>query len=369
MPQATITLSDAPKFNPGWRPIVIISDKGKASEFRVAQRRGEMKPHELNALRAEAFDVKVDKDGFVVCRTQRGLLVNSFLRKDEWEDLDRAVVEAVTMELNLVNDLRAAGLTRQLGGLGSMIAQWNVASEKVEAIVSMSGKAQGQRDRVEKRLQSVPVPIIHSEYEVGLRELEASRLLGDALDTTEAMASGVVVGEKIEEIFFDGETGIEWGGNTIFGITTITGRDTDTASNYGGGDWGTQGKGPLTILGMLSALAAKNYRGPFGVYVANTQYWQVQAPIATRSGNDLDDILNIPGVNYVRRSDLLSDGVVMVVQLTRNVIEIASAMPATNREWSAPDEMAFYGKVMEATVPIIKTDYNGYVGIAHCTGA
>lgn len=344
MPTAQVTEIGAAGFKPGYRPLVRQSKDGK---------------HEF----------VTNESGLVVMQSPRGIQVNSLLRKDEWEELDRAVIEAVTQELNLIQDLRSQGLIQQLGGLGTLVSQVNVASERTEAEVSMSGRAQGSRDRVDKILRNFPVPIIHAEYEIGVRELEASRRLGDALDATEAMAAGQVVGEKIEEMGFDGDSGIVLAGDGIDGLTTATGIDTDTANNYGGGDFGTAGNGPKTVLGQIAALAANNYRGPFGVYVANTQYWELLTPFSNRDGNDLMDIQNIPQVSYVRRSDWLDDGECLVVQLTRNVVDLAIALETTNREWRAEDELAFYGKVMAAMVVRVKRDYAGNVGVSLATSA
>lgn len=344
MPEAQVSELGSAGFKPGYRPLVRRNKDGE-------------------------YEFVTNQQGYVQMRSPRGLQVNSILRKDEWEELDRAVVEAVHQELNIVQDLRDAGLVQQLGGLGTMVSQVSVASERTAASVSMSGRTQGARDRVDKKQRSFPVPIIHAEYEVGIRELEASRRLGDALDDTEAREAGQVVGEKLESIAVDGESSIVISGAGIDGLTSISGRDTDTASNYGGGDFGTAGNGPKTVLGQISALAALNYRGPFGVYVANTQYWQLLTPFSNRDGNDLMDIENIPQVRFVKRNDTLAAGECVVVQLTKNVIDVAIAAEVMNREWRAEDEMAFYGKVMGAMVVRLKTDHAGNLGVSHATGA
>jgi uncharacterized linocin/CFP29 family protein len=362
-------MSDDPTFQPGFQPLVIVNDKDAAAEFEGKMRAGGLTINDAFALRRKAYRYHTNDAGYVQMRKPNGMTVNSLLRKDEWEELDRAVLEAVSSELNGVQALRNMGLVQRLGGLGSMVSQWNVASERTAASLTMSGRSNGERGRVEKRLRSVPVPIAFAEYEIGLRELEASRRLGDALDTTEAAASARVVAEKQEELLFSGDTTIVVGGDNIEGFTTATGRDTDTATNYGGGDFATAGNGAKTILGMISALAAKNYRGPFGVWISNTQYWQVQTPLANRDGNDLSDILAIPQVSFADRSDELADGVVIVAQLTRDVVDLAVALEVTNREWASGDEMAFYGKVMAAVIPRVKTDYAGNVGVAHATAA
>ncbi len=366
---ATIISGTSTSFKPGFRPMPVILDKKSAEAYFAAFKLGNLKANELDALRKKAFDVKTNKTGQVLLRRTDGLVINSLLRKDEWEELDRAVVLAVSAELNGIQDLRDAGLVQRLGGIGTQLSQLNVASEKFEATVSMSGRRAGARDRVDKILRSFPVPIIHSEYEIGIRELDASRRFGDSLDTTEAMESGKSVAEKQEEMLFSGNSSIVLGGNTILGYTNHGDRLTDTATNYGGGDWGTAGNGAKTVLGMISALAAIYYRGPFGVYIANTQYFEAQTPNANRDGNDLVDIERIPQVKFVKRSDWLSDENVVVVQLTKDVVDLAEALPAQNREWNSGDDMAFYGKVLAASVPRLKSNYADALGVCHATGA
>lgn len=366
---AQITLFDDLKTIPGLRPITVVKNKKKEAEFIVHLRSGDLKANELNALHGEAFDMKVGKNGQVLLRHPNGMIVHSVMRKDEWKELDRDVVDAVRAELNGVQALRGRGLVQMLGGIGTQVTQISVASERTAASVTMSGRAQGNRDRVDKVMRQIPVPLIHAEYEIGIRELTASRTTGDALDTTEQRAAGAVVGEKIEEILFDGDASIVVEGDGIVGLTNHSGRDTDTATNYGGGDWGTAGNGAKTILGMISALKALFYRGPFGVFVANTQYFQAQTPNANRSGNDLTDILEIPGVEFAEPSDWLTDENVLLVSLSKNVIDLAIALEVQNRQWNAQDDMAFYGKVMASIIPRVKQDYAGNVGIAHATGA
>ena len=123
-------------------------------------------------------------EGFPAVIKRGDLMVHSLLRKQEWEELDAAVIAMVKLRLNGIQDLRDNNLVQPLGGLGTLVTQWNVASEKPAATVSMDGRTKGNRDRVDKKLYGVPVPIIHDEYEIGARELESSRRLGDTLDVT-----------------------------------------------------------------------------------------------------------------------------------------------------------------------------------------
>jgi len=314
------------------------------------------------------MEMIVNEEGFPVVGYRGGIAVHSLLRKSEWEELDRAVITMVKLRLQGIQDLRAAGLVQPLGGLGTMVSQWNVGSEKPLATISMDGRTRGNRDRVDKKLYGVPVPIIHDEYEIGARELEASRKLGNALDTTEAEESGSSVAEKLENILFNGDTSIVVDGAGIFGYTTLAARLTATAAAFGGGDFGTISNIQATFLGMLSGLAALRYHGPFGCYISNTQYHQMLAFYTDGSGQTaLARVQTLPQIQFVKPCDFLADGVLTMVQLTRNVVDVATALDVTNREWMSGDEMALHYKVLMAAVPRLKTDYAGHTGIAHAT--
>ncbi len=310
----------------------------------------------------------VNAHGYPIVGYRGEMAVNSLLRKDEWEELDAAVIGMVKLRLNGIADLRSKGLVQTLGGLGTMVSQWNVGSERVAADVTMDGRSRYNRDRVNKKLYGVPVPIISTGYEIGIRELDAGRRLGNGLDTVEASESAAAVAEELENILFNGESTIVVGGSGIYGYTTLAARTTATAAGFGGGDFGTISNITPTFLGMLSALAAKRYHGPFGAYISNTQYHQMLAFYTDGSGQTaLDRVLQLPQIEFVKPSDHLADGVCTMVQLTSNVVDLAIALDVTNREWEEADGSALHYRVMMAAVPRLKTDHAGNAGIAHAT--
>ncbi len=58
-----------------------------------------------------------------VYNSRMNLWMNSLLLKDEWEELDTAIVRAARSKLQLVADLVDMGLTKRLGSIGTMISQ------------------------------------------------------------------------------------------------------------------------------------------------------------------------------------------------------------------------------------------------------
>lgn len=314
------------------------------------------------------------RTGQLQIMTSRGLVVNSALRKDEWEELDRAIVSAAVAPLNMTQRMITAGLTRPLGGLGTLIAQYNQISEMTAANVSLSGNASGQKDRVDYDLVGVPVPVIFKEFELNQRYLEASRRLGDSIDTANGAAAARVVGEKVEDLLINGDSNVNLNGNTIYGLTNHPDRNTNTATSLGGGDFATISNIMPTFSGILSELKADNYRGPYGVFVADTQYDQMAFNVySDGSGQSaLTRVLQIPAIQFIDSSAWLDAGEIVVVNLSHDVVELAYVQqywPITNLEWTSGDGMQSNFKVMTVFAPMVKSDYSGRSGVFHCTGA
>src|SRR5690606_13350708 len=129
------------------------------------------------------------------------------LRKDEWKHFDTAVVEVARKRLVGVGALLSAGLRYGLSNpLGTTQIEWEQVSDMNDASISMSGVTDGQKDRVTYTLKSLPIPIVHKEFDINARVLAASRNRGDSLDTTQAEVAARKVAEMNESILFNGAT-------------------------------------------------------------------------------------------------------------------------------------------------------------------
>jgi len=297
------------------------------------------------------------------------MVANSMLDKREWAELDREIFEMVKLRKNAVQDLIDRRLVKNTT-LAEMLSQWRMASERVRPSVNMDGRSRADRDRTDRNVFSVPVPIYRTDYEIGRRELLASRKLGTPIDTFEAGEAAEAIVEEQERTLFNGNTNIVVQGNPIYGYTTLPGRDTATAAAYGGGDFGTLSNIRPTFLGMLAALSAKRYHGPFVCYVANAQYHEMLERYTDGSGQTaLDTVLELPQIDEVKPSDFLAASNVVMVQMTRNVVDWIVAMALENFEWMSGDQQALFFAVMAAASPRLKTDVDGNAGIAHATSA
>lgn len=320
-------------------------------------------------------DIRVNKHGQFVRSLdgQPGPVVNSMLMEDEWIEIDRVVLAAQRYPLRVVNDLRARGLTAPLGGVGSLEARWYTSSAVTRATISMTGRGRAERDLPEMFQDGVPVPVIFKEFSVDWRTLEASRRLGDGLDMTALIESTRVVAEDLEGIVVNGNTTVQLNGRPIYGLRTHPKRKTDTAGNFGGGDWGTSTNVLPTVRGMINAANLQHNYGPFVLYVSQTQYNEAALTRYTDGSGEtpLDSIAKLPMIESVLPlpAVTLPDGELLMLQPTADYIEFAEAMGIQVREWASADGMESMFKVITIATPKIKARQGNETGIVHCTGA
>ena len=303
--------------------------------------------------------------------TPRGLTVNSLLRPAEWTEVDTAVLAAAVPRLAVLDMLRRRGLTTRLGGLGTLVSQWSIASEMTAATVNLTGQGKGENDLPEETLAGVPIPVIFKEFSIGARTLDASRRLGDGIDVTGATAAARVVAESIESLIIDGSTAISLNGSVIYGLTSEAQRNTDTAAAYGGGDWGTISNVVPTVAGMINAANADGFYGPFGLLIHPTQYNQAALAFYTDGSGQtaLQRITSLANIAEVQMCATLQAGEVVLFELSRNVIDWAEALAIQTLEWASGDGMVSHFKVMAVGAPRVKNAGTGKSGIVHATAA
>lgn len=317
---------------------------------------------------ARPFKVN-QKTGQVMVKNGEGLVTLSSLRKDEWESLDAAVIAAARQYSRGWPDLRAAGLVKPTD-LGTLISQWSLSSEMSDANEDLTGQTRGDRGKVEFNLAGVPVPVIFKEFDIPRRILLASRKMGDGIDTTSAFEAGQKVAEKRESNLFNGST-ITLNNNSLYGFTNHPDRISDTATNFGGGDWSTATNIIPTIAGMIAALRGDRHRGPYNVYLANDLFdlAALQFPDTSNERTFVDRMKAMVGVNNIDASDELAAGNILVVQMTQNVVDAVEAADVQVVEWTSGDGMTSHFKVMAVSAVRIKSDYAERSGVAHATGA
>ncbi len=233
------------------------------------------------------------------------------------------------------------------------------------AVISLDGLARGDSDRQEFSEASIPVPIIHKDFNLSLRTLTASRERGEALDTTQVRTAGRLVAERLELLLFEG--GVVYGGNTIHGYTTHPDRNT---SGYSGTDWSdptTTGAEMLTDIGVAkTALQADRYYGPYWIYTGADADSNLDADFKAETSMTIRErLLAVESIERITIVDQLADNTVLFVQPTSDVVELLDGEALQTVQWDLYGGMAVAFKAFTIQIPLIKSDSTGRSGILH----
>lgn len=289
---------------------------------------------------------------------------NSVLRKDEWIEFDTALVPIARARLRGVNDLISAGLTLTLGnGMGTTILQWEEVSDMDPADISMDGVTRGTHDRVNFDINNLPIYIVHKDFHINLRNLESSRRLGVPIDTTQIEVATRRVSDQVENILFNG-TSLTFGGNSVFGYRTAPNRNTFVIAPL----WGAAtGEEIVTdVIDMIQAAQVDNMFGPYVLYVG-TNYWNLLLDDYKANSDKpiIQRIRELEGISDVRVADTLPIDNVLLVQMTKDVVDLVIGMQPRVVQWDVEGGFQTNFKVLTILVPRIKQDFDNRSGIVH----
>lgn len=298
------------------------------------------------------------------------------LRKDEWIQLDQAIVAAAKPRLRAVADLRGAGLVYTIpNGMAKTVLQTESQSDISEADISMDGLRRTAGDRPQYDLTNLPLPILHKDFSFSARQIAASRNGGSPLDTTMAELAGRRVAEKAEQLLLGVDTSgnsvsYAYGGGTIQGYTNFSSRLTKSLTLPTASAW-TGATLVQEVLEMRSQAQGAYHYGPYKLYFSPNWDSYLDDDYSSNKG-DLtlrERIAKIKGITSVETLDYLSGYTVIMVQQTSDVARMVIGMDITTVQWESQGGMQVNFKVMAIMVPHLRADINGNTGIVHGTGA
>ncbi len=292
---------------------------------------------------------------------------NTTLRKDEWINFDERLIEEVTQRMTGVNDLMSRGLRYDIpNGMGSTTVEWETVDETREAEVNMDGINRAQSDRVDFTLHSLPLPIIHRDFYINSRVLEASRTRGEALDTTNLRLAARKVSERVEQLLFNGITNYNFAGGQIFGYTTFPDRNTISLVT----PWTDSGKTGeqilAEVLSMIDAAHVDRMFGPYLLYVP-TAYWikLLEDFKANSDKSIMTRVLEIPTLDDIKVADFLTADNVLLIQMTQDVVDMVVGMQPTTVQWETNGGFLLNFKVLTIMIPRLKQTDALRSGIVH----
>lgn len=295
------------------------------------------------------------------------LRTNATLRKDEWKQLDEAVVQIARQRLVGVSDLVSRGHVYNIAnGLGTTVLETENISDMTDAQVNMDAVTRGENDRVEYDIGYLPLPIIHKDFTINIRALEASRSRGQALDTTQAEIAASKVAEMAETLLFTGGANLTFGQGTIYGYLDYTNRNTVSLA----ANWDDSGATPLVdVLAMKQASLDARYFGPWILYTpANFETVLDEDYSAAKGDNTVRErLLKVGGIVESKTADFLTADNVLLVPLASQYARIVMGMQPTTLEWTSQGGMVFHYKVMAIIVPQLRADQESRTGLVHAS--
>jgi uncharacterized linocin/CFP29 family protein len=289
-----------------------------------------------------------------------------------WLDIETAIYPAARLRMVGIGHLQGRGLIYPVPSLGHTVTLWNVSSDMTPADINMSGITPGEEDRVRYDTRQVPIPIVHKDFRINYRNMEAMRAFGARIDVTDAEIAAQRVAERSEEMLFSG-TPIKVEGGEIFGYRNFPARTQIDLTT----DWLSADPEQIRddVQAMLAAARAKRYYGPFMLYIPAEyegvldEYFLIgdpeNGPVAPTQ-TVRAAIMSLAGIEGIAVSDWLgASNEVLLVQLTRDVVDLAVAQDITTISWQTMGGMVNHYKVMAAWAPRVKSDYDGRCGIVH----
>lgn len=307
----------------------------------------------------------------------------SVLRKDQWLMLDNVVLTAARARLRAWADLRAASTFGGFDGMATPILEHEIMTDPGEAIADMDALSEGRNFQPAFALQGLPLPISHSDFFLGERFLAASHSKGQPQDTIRAEVAGRRVSELVERTLIGSVTGVEYGASTeylatskVYGYTNHPDRITKTnltaSASFDGEAFYNE------VLAMRELAYAQNFFGPFMLYTSVNYDAKLDQIFKTTTGNFPSgntvrtQVGQIDGITGIRRLDYLTGDVLLLVQMTGDVVQAVNGLELVTVQWDTKGGMQHNFKVMCIQVPRIRSVYKSgttttITGIVHGT--
>jgi hypothetical protein len=292
------------------------------------------------------------------------------LRKDEWIEIDRALIQQARPNMMAWNDLRAVG-TYNISGMGKTQLEYEVNGDIGPARVTMDGVSRGDTDQSEYELRGLPLPIVSKDLEFALRLMNASRANGSTpIDTVNVGLAGIKCAETVEQMVLGvGPTAtMKWLGKSIYGYKNFPNRLTRVLTNPTSGGW-TGATLINELLLMKTQSMNARHRGPWKIYCSTAWDPYLDADYSASKGDNTlrERIGRITGFSQPQSSDWLTGYTMILVQQTPNVARAVVSVEMTTVQWPSQGGFLQNFKVLCIYVPQLRDDIIHQTGIVDGT--
>ena len=292
------------------------------------------------------------------------------LRKDEWIEMDNALLQEVSMRLVAVADLIGRGLTYSLpNAMGTTRHEWEKVSDMDPATRSMDGATRGENDRQTFDMDAIPIYITHKDFNMRARHLAATRAGQTPLDTSQIQVAGRLIAESYEDALINGSKLKAGGGLQSYGYLNYTHRNTHSLATAWNAATVT-GENILTdVLNMIDVAKGDRFFGPYVMYINSKWYTKLNQDFKANSDKSIRSrLMEIEALESIKELDVLGDtNNVILVQMTRDVVSMVVGEEPRSIVWDSDGGMLINFKVMGISVPKIKSDFSDRCGIVHAS--
>ncbi len=218
-----------------------------------------------------------------------------------------------------------------------------------QARISLHGQGKN-KDRSEKTPFDITVPVIHKEFTIYWREIEASRANGVPIDLQDAENAARQCAEEEDKLLLTGEYS-GWRALGVEGLATATGRNTKASA----GAW------PANCLTDLSAcigeLEADGHMGPYAAVLRSTWAAKLRALVSNTATKWIDVVRDLfPAGIYVSDNLFTSAGATTSALVVEPSQENFEAVIGRDMSFFAKqdEDMNMQCKVHEVLAPRIK---------------
>lgn len=304
------------------------------------------------------------------------------LTRDDWIQIDRAVIKLPRQRLSAWTDLRNRNTRGGFNAWTKMTLEYMAQSDAGEAVKDMDATSPGRDDTPLNLIRSVPLPVIHSDFSYPQRLLDSTRAAGMPLDTEMFEQGTRRIWEMVERTLIGTETGVTWGGrstgpfphtgnSTEYGYTNFPSRVTKTDLTA------PTGSNPEAVvqdvMEMIETMNGNGYFGPFALYHStpyslylNSDYFRSGSTSAVRTVRER--LMEIDGLESIKRLDYLTSGYQLVlVDFGSNQFQAINGMEPTTVQWSERGGYIQKFMVLAIQVALLRAPYNGTAAIVHGT--
>ncbi len=274
------------------------------------------------------------RDGVVNRAAMYGQLVdNGLLREDETRQIEEALTRVARRDLRAVADLRTMGLTVPLRDIGVTSYEFERISPVGPATQGMSILALGDRDLVTFEKTSIPVPVTASQFQMDARMSAAGSSRGEPVSLTNVEEHTRAVAETLEDTLVNGSD-VRIGSNTLPGYTNFGSREQLSFSDAPWDSASDLQSAVTDVIAMRTALRNNGFTGPYRLYIPANFDGVIDEDYKQFSEKTLRErLLSIDGVEAIAVLPSLPSDNVLLVQMTRSVVQAAIGQDITTVTW------------------------------------